>query len=162
MQLHADLALFPAESRATTAPYLFALQRTMAGPTKSTKELRTVRSHRLHYLCFAYDMKWTDDLSCATLSRHRVSLQLASYALHLSSGNSLLCRTLKSSTIKGYVRDVATFLRQCDPQQRDFRRNHDSDKHFSAPLVKVYAEIECWEKVPNRREPFTVEMLQEL
>jgi len=107
-------------------------------------------------------MKWTDDLSCASLSRRRVSLQLASYALHLSSGNSLLCRTLKSSTIKGYVRDVATFLRQCDPQQRDFRRDSDTDKQFSVSLAKVYAEIERWEKVPNRREPFTVEMLLEL
>ena len=37
-----------------------------------------------------------------------------------------------------------------------------SDKQFSASLATVYAEIECWEKVPNRCEPFTVKMLHEL
>jgi hypothetical protein len=107
-------------------------------------------------------MKWTDDISCASLDRRRVQLQLALYAMHLGSAHTLLSKSIKCATIKNYIFDVASFLRRFDANQRDFRRDHDSDKHFAAPLTKVFTELERWEKVPNRREPFTVEMLLEL
>jgi hypothetical protein len=34
---------------------------------------------------------------------------MALYAVHLATGNSLYCKSIKASTITGYLRDVAKF-----------------------------------------------------
>jgi hypothetical protein len=51
------------------------------------------------------------------------------------------------------------FLQRHDPQQRDFRRVHNSDKQLALPITAVLKELERWETIPNRHEPFTLEML---
>jgi hypothetical protein len=105
-------------------------------------------------------MKWdADDISGATLPRRRLTLQLAIFAMHLGSGGSLLCKAIKAATIKNYLFDVSKVLRQLDPEQRDFRKDHNSDKSFADPVRLVFKELERWEQMPNRREPFTLEML---
>ena len=78
------------------------------------------------------------------------------YATHLATGSTLKCQTIQSGTIKGYLHDVAKFLgrfRAIDP-----RFVSATDTKLAPVISKVLAEQKRWETVPNRREPFTLEM----
>jgi len=80
------------------------------------------------------------------------------YAVHLASGHTLFCRQIKLGTIKKYILHVATWLaRFCE---RDWRKDSPMNKDMCPLLNGVYTELERYEKQPNRREPFTVAMLQ--
>jgi hypothetical protein len=103
-------------------------------------------------------MKWTDDLTGTQLPRRRLTLQLALYAMHLGNGGTLLCCTIKAGTIAKYLQAVVNFLQRLHPEQIDPRRVHDADKQLAPPIKAVLTELECWETVPNRREPYTLQM----
>ena len=86
----------------------------------------------------------------------RANFQLAMYATHLATGSTLHCRAIKANTIASYLHDIATFLgrfRSIDP-----RFISAADTSLAPVIAKVIAEQRRWEMVPNRREPFTVEM----
>jgi hypothetical protein len=108
-------------------------------------------------------MKWQDDLTLEVAlekgNRRRGLLQLCMYALHLGSGCGLFCKTLKVGTIKRYIAAVATFLALFGKARVDFRYEADGDKRMHPLLHDVFAELERWESVPNRREPFSIDML---
>ena len=104
------LSLFPAASRLLILPGVQAVHRTLAGNPASAKVLRTIRSRRLHYLVFCFHMKLDDDWLLEHQPQERANFQLAMYATHLATGSSLLCKTLKASTINSYLLDVATFI----------------------------------------------------
>lgn len=81
---------------------------------------------------------------------------MALYAAHLATGSSLHCRSLKAGTIRSYLLDVAKFLgrfRDIDPRFRS-----TADTKLAPAIAKVIEEVQRWESVPNRREPFTLEM----
>lgn len=103
-------------------------------------------------------MKWTDDLLMEHMPHRRKVLQMCMYAIHLASGSTLLCRRISASTVKNYVRDVAKFFCRVGEHPMDPRKTEDQTG-FDPMLQSIYRELERWEKVPNRREPFTVEML---
>ena len=106
-------------------------------------------------------MKWDDDLLLEKSARRRGTLQLAMCAAHLGTGSTLYCRQVKLGTIKKYVKDIASFLALFGDEERDYRKDNGTDTCHSKLLTSVYAELARWEKMPNRREPFTVEMLDE-
>jgi hypothetical protein len=87
----------------------------------------------------------------------RCQLQLGMYAMHLAIGNTLLCRQIKSTSIKHYVRDIASFVALL--RQRDICKVHVLDTKLSPLIQSIFDELKRWEDVPNRREPFTLEML---
>jgi hypothetical protein len=103
-------------------------------------------------------MKWMDDLTGAQLPRRRLTLQLALYAMHLGNGGTLLCCTIKAGTIAKYLQAVGNFLQCLHPEQINPRRVHDADKQLAPPIKAVLTELERWETVPNRREPYTLQM----
>jgi len=78
------------------------------------------------------------------------------YATHLATGSSLHFKSLKASTIACYLHDVATFLGRFRPI--DPRFVSAADTALAPVIAQVLAEQRRWEMVPNRREPFTVEM----
>ncbi|KAI2514099.1 hypothetical protein MHU86_483 [Fragilaria crotonensis] len=78
------------------------------------------------------------------------------YATHLATGSSLHFKTLKASTIACYLHDVATFLGRFRPI--DPRFVSAADTTLAPVIAQVLAEQRRWEMIPNRREPFTVEM----
>ena len=101
-------------------------------------------------------MKLDDDWLLEHQTQERANFQLAMYATHLATGSSLHCRSIKSSTIASYIHDIATFLgrfRSIDP-----RFISTADSALAPVIAKVIAEQKRWEMVPNRHEPFTVEM----
>jgi hypothetical protein len=107
-------------------------------------------------------MKWDTDLAEMYLCPRRGLLQLAMYAAHLGSGSTLMCRTIRSDTVKRYVFEAASFHALFGPHARDFRKENATDTKVSKTLSDVFDELKRWEDVPNRREPFTLEMLDEM
>jgi hypothetical protein len=85
---------------------------------------------------------------------------MALYAAHLATGNNIFCRSLKAVTISGYLRDVARFLSRFSPLDACYRNT--TDKTFAPCIKAVTDEVACWEKIPDHREPFTIEMWKHL
>lgn len=108
---------------------------------------------------FAYHLKWTDDVFMVDLPILRCNYQLAIYAAQLAAGESLTHRQIKCDTIKGYVRAIAFVFANQSTSGRDIRKRNPTDTKFCPQLEAVYTEVSRYEKMPNRREPFTLEML---
>jgi hypothetical protein len=89
-------------------------------------------------------------------------MQFALYAHYLASGNTLHCQSVKLSTIKKYMLNIAVFFKRFGKQERDFRMQDDKNTTLIPELTKLYAELQRWESVPDRREPFTLDMLDAL
>ena len=130
----------------------------MASKPTSTKAPRTVRNRRLHYFLFCHHMNLDDDWLLKDQPQERANFQLAMYATHLATGSTLYSRSIKSGTLTGYLLDVATFLGRFRPI--DPRYVSAADTKLAPAIAKVVAELRRWETVPNRREPFTIEMHQ--
>jgi hypothetical protein len=94
------------------------------------------------------------------VSQERRNWQLALYAVHLATGNNIFCKSIKASTITSYLRDVARFLGRFSPV--DPRHRSATDNATALCIKEVTDEVIRWEKVPNRREPFTIEMWKHL
>lgn len=84
---------------------------------------------------------------------------LAIYAAHLGTGATLSCRSIKTATIKHYVNAAARIISVFDPKERDPRFPTGQSK-LAQPITKVYSELERWESIPDRREPYTIQMQQ--
>jgi hypothetical protein len=100
-------------------------------------------------------MNWDDDLllegddpDIAT----RGQFQFAMYALHLSCGNSIHCRSIKAATIEQYLLAAASFLSLFTGV--DYRKDNQSDKQMGHILGPVLRDLKKFELVPNRREPY--------
>ena len=108
---------------------------------------------------FARSMNWFDDPVMEKMPLRRKQLQLAMFALHLFTGHSITCRQIKANTIRAYLRAVATFMQLFGNQQMDCHQDHPLDKSMGILLTRIFAEIDRYDGVPHRKEPFTVEML---
>jgi len=105
-------------------------------------------------------MKLEDDLALSFCSIERCNWQLALYAVHLATGNAVACRSIKAATIEKYLRNVAKFCTRDNP--RDPRKSEQTQKPLALNIQGVIKEVQRWENVPDRREPFTIEMLRYL
>ena len=82
------LALFPHESRALIHPGVTTVHKVLAGKPKDPKRLGTVRSRRIQYLIFCYNLNLHDDWNLSSAPQERANFQLAlCYAAHLAAGN---------------------------------------------------------------------------
>ena len=126
---------------------------------RSAESIGTVRTRRLHYLWFCHLMKWDDDLTLEGGTPEvalRGQFQFAMYALHLSSGHSIYCRSIKSATIEQYVLAAASFIQLFSGV--DFRKDLPTDKHMGHILAPVLRDLKKYDLVPNRREPYDPKM----
>ena len=105
-------------------------------------------------------MKWTEDLLLEKADRQRGQYQLAMYAVHLSTGSSSYLQSLKPGTIKEYVRAASTLLLHFTGH--DLRKDHDHDSSMGTILAPVYKALDQYDTIPDRREPYTLEMHREL
>lgn len=105
-------------------------------------------------------MNLTDDFLLEHVSQARATRQLGMYAVYLATGNTLFHKTVKSSTVATYLRNIATLVvtvRGLDP-----RYECPTDRGMAACITKVLNQMKKWEQLPKRREPFTLDMLKEL
>ena len=82
------------------------------------------------------------------------------FAGKLATGNSVSCRSIKAATIKKYIRSVAKFCARSNPI--DPRKLEQTQKTLAPAIQGVINEVRRWEEIPDRREPFTIEMLRYL
>ena len=85
--------------------------------------------------------------------------QIAMYAIHLACANSIYCKQLKSGTIKEYCAAVASFLALWTGI--DHRKDNPTDRGMGHILQPVLADLEKYDAMPNRREPYSPSMQQE-
>jgi hypothetical protein len=104
-------------------------------------------------------MELEDDYYMESWTQDRRIWTMAMYASHLCTGHTIKGKPIRSSTVKEYLHDVATFI-LCnigiDP------RFESGEFKLADPIQKVITEYERWEKQPNRRAPWTVAMQQHL
>lgn len=104
-------------------------------------------------------MRWDDNLVFAEAGPelgNRVQYQLAMYAVHLSLGHTIHCKSIKAATIEQYVWAAASFIAMFSGV--DYRKDHPSDRHMGHLLAPVYRDLKKYETVPNRREPYDHQM----
>ena len=104
-------------------------------------------------------MKWHDDLVMESIPLRQQQLQLAMYAQHLFTGNSLLHKSIRLDTIKGYVRAASSFTMLFGKNKTDPRFDRPGDSSFCDVLTKTFNAMKKFEQMPRKREPFTPEML---
>lgn len=103
-------------------------------------------------------MKWFDDPYCLTMPMRRFQIQMALYAQHLATGSNLMCLSIKLNTIKLYVRQCVSFFWLFNRWDTNPLMDPGTTTYFRE-LKGLYDELQRWESIPDRREPFTVEML---
>ena len=84
----------------------------------------------------------------------RGQLQLACYALHLSTGNSILGKMIRVATILEYLRAIAKFLMG----YTGIDCRYDKDKRYGKYLTPTIKELKRFEQVPNKREAYDTNM----
>ena len=87
-----------------------------------------------------------------------INLVTAIYAMHLTQGHRIQCRTITFGTIKWYLMTAAAILEA--HKLPDPRLN--SRGTTSPYIIKVLDELRRWEAMPNLRELVTVVMLQRM
>jgi hypothetical protein len=104
-------------------------------------------------------MKWQDNLLLEGDSPDiaiRGQYQLAMYALHLSAGHSIHCKSIKVATIEQYLLSASSFVALFTGT--DFRKDHPTDNHMGSILSPVLRDLKKYESVPDRREPYDPQM----
>jgi hypothetical protein len=101
-------------------------------------------------------MKLDDDLLMQSVSQQRRVVTCAFYSAYLWAGTNLVCRSIKSSTIRKYLLEISKFYHQF--LALDIRKHDQLSSRLAPQIVGVLSEMERWEAVPNRREPYTLEM----
>lgn len=104
-------------------------------------------------------MRWLDDFLLegeGSATAERGQYQLAMYAIHLHTGNTIYCKQIKGATVKQYVMAAATFLALFS--YRDFRKDDPIHTHMGRLLGPVFKDIERYEEIPNRKEPYSPKM----
>ena len=86
-----------------------------------------------------------------------LNLVMAAYAIYLATGNTIYSQSIRASTISVYLRDAATLISHLDPvEDRDARKMDNGITYIG--IQKILAEVQRTEKIPNRREPYTLAM----
>ena len=83
---------------------------------------------------------------------------MACYAAHLAMGGTLLCKSIRSATIRKYLSAAAKYFtnnRRPDP-------SHSANGQQYSLLRSILLEQERWESMPRRREPLTWPMVDHL
>jgi hypothetical protein len=97
-------------------------------------------------------MNITDNWLLQNVSQTRRHWQLASYAAHLATGHTLLCKSIKADTVSKQIKHIADFHGQFGP---DPRKLQSADAKISPLIIN---EVRHLERIPHLREPHTIKM----
>ena len=151
------VAHFPTANQSELEPLIKSILQMQYNPSGKHSVWSTRRTRRLHFYMFLHNMgvDMNDDPFMERWEQKRRIWTMALYASHLCTGNTIQGKAIRTDTVKDYLRDVATFI-YC---QIDVDPRYEAGKnHLAPPIQKVISEYQRFEKIPNRREPWTVEM----
>jgi len=96
------------------------------------------------------------------ITRTRVLTELVLYAQHVAGSGSLQGRAVRCETIKKYVADAASLMINLANLEYDPRWEAGSVRVYASHLQAIFKEVQRFEEIPDRREPFTIEMLDSM
>jgi len=99
-----------------------------------------------------------EDALMPAVSQNERTFVLAAYTLFLAQGSTLASRSIKAITMKGYLKDIDKL---CDARGLMSLRI-DSMGRPNHRIDNILSECQRWERMPDKREPITPEMLQYL
>ena len=143
----------PPESRASLGN-LSSLVLGLCPGTSQEAAARKLFGRQAHWLKFVLRYGLPDAV-LSTLNDRDRNFVLALYAADLANNNTILCRAIKSNTIKGYLHAAASFSTAA--QRLDLKLYIYGRR--SIYVSKILAEVKCWEFMPSRREPVSDNML---
>lgn len=186
IQKHGKLQRFPDKPRNKIRSYLVGVFRLINGGAKKKKDLRTVLSRQIHFLWFCHQHDLLELLFAVktaipdgnfavfspsfvdTLTEkfeqpetETLNLVLAAYAMYLATGHTILSQSIKSGTISSYLKDAADFISRLDTTVDRDARKTDKGTMYEG-IQKVIGEVKRLEKVPERREGYTIAMHRQL
>ena len=88
----------------------------------------------------------------------RCNMQLAAFAVYLAQGETLALRSIKAATMKQYITAASKFCGAFNKTAVDFRKSDPLASALCPALANIFTEVARWEKMPDRREPFTIPM----
>jgi len=96
------------------------------------------------------------------MTRDRALTELILYAQHVAGSGSLQGKAVRCATIKNYVADAASLMINLGNLEYDPRWEAGSVRVYADRLNSIFKEVARFEDLPNRREPFTIEMLDSM
>ena len=123
------------------------------GGHSSQKNERTLQSRTDHFVSWCASHHLNPTLT--PLDQPDRNFVLALFALDLSTGNTLLAKSIKSATIARYLQAAALISERhklMDPR----KTLHGTQ---SPAISRVLNELKRWENMPDRKEPVTVAMV---
>jgi hypothetical protein len=87
-------------------------------------------------------------------------LLLCIYVNHLANDNGLYCKRITANTIKGYARAAAGLMALSGDRWVDVRKDDPTSSAMGKFLTRMFKELDRYETAPQRREPFTLSMME--
>ena len=113
-------------------------------------------SRQQHFIEFLRKIKLGNNVALKGYTLTTRNIIMACYVAHLSLGETLLCKTIKSSTISRYLSaavELSTKANMMNPCLDIMGKQSDYIKG-------IFKELKRWENVPNRKEPVTKQMIE--
>jgi hypothetical protein len=101
----------------------------------------------------------TNPLLIDVQQRQRI-IQFLAFAQYLCLGGSYYFRRVQSATIERYLLHSATLVSSVTGY--DPRKEKPTDRGLAPPIAALLTDYKRWEKVPNRKEPWTPELQRNL
>ena len=122
----------------------------------STKQIRTLCSRQQHFLQFLDSVKLGNNYALTGFTLTTRNIIMACYTAHLATGETLLCKSIKTNTIIRYLNaaaELSTLAKMMNPCL-DIMGNQ------STYIKDIIREHKRWESIPNRKEPLTKKMVK--
>ena len=121
----------------------------------SNKQIGTLCSRQQHFVKFLDHIKLGKNVALKGFSLSTRNTIMACYTAYLATGETLLCRSIKSSTILRYLSAAA----ELSIPAKMMNPCLDIMGNFSNNIKDIINELKRWESIPNRKEPVTKEMI---
>ena len=130
----------------------------MGASTKAT-EKRTACTRRCHFIYWCKIRNvYGSIFPLITLEDTSLVYLLACYTAFLATGHAIGLKSIKSGTVDGYLLTIKKFLKNFDEQSDRDARMFTGAAVIAAPIKKIIDEMKRFEKQPNRREPWTLQL----
>ena len=122
----------------------------------SNKNAGTLQSRQNHFIKFIKKIKLGNNVALKGYTLLVRNLIMSCYAADLAAGENLVCKTIKAKTIKKYLAAAAELSIQSQMMNPTLNLMGKESKLIG----DVLHELKRWEKMSNRREPVTTEMIE--
>ena len=122
----------------------------------STKELGTLHSRQRHFIKFLNSKNLGNNVALKGFTVNTRNIIMACYAADLASGQTLLCKAIRSGTISRYLSAASDLSIKANIANPCLDILGKQSKY----IKDILNEVKRWESIPNRREPITKDIIK--